>query len=86
MAQASMKPEKTRPITRLNLRSFLTSHIDGATVPAGRAVELRGIAFDGGSGIASVAVSSDGGRSWQEAALGEDLGRYSFRQWRLRTP
>lgn len=82
---AGGKPEKTRPITRLNLRSFLTSHSDGATVPAGRPVELRGIAFDGGSGIANVAVSSDGGLNWQEAALGGDLGRYSFRQWRLRT-
>jgi hypothetical protein len=46
-------------------------------------VTLRGIAFDGGSGIRSVEVSHDGGDHWQEAALGADLGRFSFREWTL---
>ncbi|WP_041391490.1 molybdopterin-dependent oxidoreductase [Sphingobium chlorophenolicum] len=77
------KPDKTRSITRLNVRSFLTSHAPGAQVAAGRPVALSGIAFDGGAGIARVDISADGGQSWQEAALGEDLGRYSFRAWHL---
>ncbi|SMC37494.1 molybdopterin-dependent oxidoreductase [Novosphingobium sp. B1] len=77
------KLEKTRPIGRFNVRSFVTSHADGAKVAAGRPVELRGIAFAGGSNIARVLVSADGGQTWQEARLGEDLGRYSFREWRL---
>ena len=77
------KPDKTRPIGRLNIRSFVTSHMDGAAVKAGAATEVKGIAFDGGAGIAQVLVSADGGRSWRAAALGEDLGRYSFREWRL---
>jgi len=79
------KPEATRPIGKLNVRSFVTSHRDGDSVRAG-GVALRGIAFDGGSGIARVAVSADGGSSWQDARLGEDLGRYSFREWRLTLP
>ena len=45
---------------------------------------LRGIAFDGGAGIKSVEVSIDGGRSFRGAALGENLGRFSFREWRYR--
>jgi sulfite dehydrogenase len=28
-----------------------------------------------------VEVSVDGGQSWRPAALGEDLGRFSFRPW-----
>jgi DMSO/TMAO reductase YedYZ molybdopterin-dependent catalytic subunit len=76
------RPEKTRPISRLNIRSFVTSHADGTSLPSGRPIELRGIAFDGGAGIARVALSTDGGQSWQDAALGQDLGRYSFREWR----
>ena len=40
------KPEKTRPIGRMNVRSFITSHADGDTVRAGRLLALRGIAFD----------------------------------------
>ncbi|WP_407696208.1 SorA family sulfite dehydrogenase catalytic subunit [Sphingobium sufflavum] len=77
------KPDKTRPIGRLNIRAFLTSHRDGQAVRAGRPVALGGIAFNGGGGIAKVLLSSDGGQHWQEAQLGQDLGRYSFREWRL---
>ncbi|MCB5426393.1 molybdopterin-dependent oxidoreductase [Altererythrobacter sp. CC-YST694] len=79
------KPDSTRSIGRFNIRSFITSHADGAKVKAGP-IELRGIAFNGGEGIARVQVSPDGGASWQEARLGEDLGRYSFRQWSLALP
>ena len=77
------KPDRTRPIGRLNIRSFITSHRDGERVRAGRPVMLRGIAFNGGSGIAALSVSADGGANWQNARLGEDLGRYSFRPWQL---
>lgn len=76
-------PDKSRPITRLNIRSFVTSHADGAKVASARSTELRGIAFNGGSGIARVLVSPDGGANWLESRLGTDMGRYSFREWRL---
>ena len=77
-------PASTTPIGRFNVRSFLTSVTDGATVPANRELALRGIAFDGGVGISDVAVSVDGGATWSRAALGEDLGKYSFREWTAR--
>ncbi len=75
-------PLATIPINRLNVRSFLTNVLDGAKVKAGKVIPLRGIAFDGGYGITDVAVSPDGGHSWQAATLGENLGNYSFREWR----
>lgn len=78
-------PESTRPIGQLNVRSFLTSHSEGQKVRSGT-VELRGFAFSGGAGVARVLVSADGGQAWQEARLGEDLGRYSFREWKLGLP
>ncbi|ACA20712.1 oxidoreductase molybdopterin binding [Methylobacterium sp. 4-46] len=76
-------PKATVPIGRFTVRSFVTNLADGATLPAGE-TPLRGIAFDGGEGIAEVAVSTDDGRTWTRAELGEDLGRYSFRPWTLR--
>lgn len=75
------KPSSTVPISRFNVRSFITNLSDGAAVKAGGETVLKGIAFDGGYGIASVAVSADGGKTWKDAALGEDLGKYSFRTW-----
>jgi len=78
-------PEKTRPIATLPVRSFLTSVRNGDVLKAGVDTELKGIAFDGGAGIKSVDVSLDGGRSWRAATLGKNLGRFSFREWRLPT-
>jgi hypothetical protein len=75
-------PAATVPISRFNVRSFITNLQDGAKVAAGRPVPLRGIAFDGGYGITEVTISTDGGRSWTGTQLGEDLGRYSFREWK----
>ena len=72
---------KTTPINRFDVRSFITSVMDGGKVPAGKSITVRGIAFDGGFGIRDVALSTDGGRTWKEASLGKDLGKYSFREW-----
>lgn len=73
----------TVPISRFNVRSFITSLKDGDVLRVGSEERLRGIAFDGGAGIREVLVSSDGGRNWMAATLGVDLGRYSFREWHL---
>lgn len=75
--------DKTRPTSTLTVRSFITSVMSGETLAAKKSVELKGIAFDSGAGIKSVAVSIDGGGTWQNAKLGENLGRFSFREWRL---
>jgi DMSO/TMAO reductase YedYZ molybdopterin-dependent catalytic subunit len=72
---------KTVPINRMNVRSFVTSLADGARIRGGYMHEIKGIAFDGGYGIARVLFSSDGGKHWEEAKLGKDHGKYSFRQW-----
>jgi len=78
---AGTKPETTVPIGRFAVRSFITSVENGAKVAAGQPTALRGIAFDGGSGIAMVEVSADGGKTFAPAVLGEDLGKFSFREW-----
>jgi DMSO/TMAO reductase YedYZ molybdopterin-dependent catalytic subunit len=78
---AGAQPAKTRPISRLNVRSFITNLSAGAQVSTRHATPLRGVAFDGGSGIAKVQVSIDGGQAWTDARLGADQGRYAFRPW-----
>jgi len=80
--QPGTAPKATIPINRFTVRSFLTSLSDGAKVKAGT-VKLKGIAFDGGTGIKEVAASTDGGKTWIPAKLGRDLGKYSFREWTL---
>ena len=77
------KPSKTVPITRFNVRSFITSHSNGAEVKARREQTVKGIAFDGGYGIREVLFSSDSGKTWRQATLGRDHGKYSFREWSI---
>ena len=74
---------KTIPITKCNVRSFITSLSPGTEVKTGQAIAVKGIAFDGGYGIREVLFSEDGGRTWREADLGKDWGRYSFREWQI---
>ena len=66
----------------MNVRSFFTLP-DVSAIPFGRPYPLQGIAFDGGDGIRQVEVSLDGGSTWASTELGDDLGRFSFRRWRL---
>lgn len=70
----------TVPLSSLTVRSFITNFSSGAAIGAGPAT-VRGIAFDGGTGIRSVELSTDGGTTWQAAVLGPDLGKFSFRRW-----
>jgi DMSO/TMAO reductase YedYZ molybdopterin-dependent catalytic subunit len=65
------------PITEIMVNSLITSHADGAMVRAGTPVS--GIVWDGGYGIRTVDISTDDGKSWRPATLGEDLGPYAFR-------
>ena len=72
---------KQVPINRMVPRSFVTNLRPGDTIPAGAPTLARGIAFGGDTGVARVDLSSDGGKTWQHARLGQDEGKYSFRQW-----
>ncbi|HSB58014.1 MAG TPA: molybdopterin-dependent oxidoreductase [Methyloceanibacter sp.] len=78
---ASQATEANTPITELVVNSLITNLVDGTKVAAGQPLEVKGIAWDAGYGIETVIVSVDGGQNWRPAALGEDLGRFSFRPW-----
>ncbi len=71
------------PLGLVALNSEVLVPADGDVVPAGPA-EVRGYAFAGGERyVARVDVSLDAGRTWSQAELGEDLGPWAWRQWRL---
>jgi DMSO/TMAO reductase YedYZ molybdopterin-dependent catalytic subunit len=84
---ANIKPGETGvrmvPINRMVPRSFITNIKAGDTLPASAPTLARGIAFGGDSGVARVDFSRDGGKNWQQAELGKDEGKYSFRQWQI---
>jgi len=79
----SQETPETTPITEILVNSLITSPLPGARIRRGAHAEVAGKAWDNGAGIASVEVSVDGRRSWRQAALGRDLGRFAWREFRL---
>jgi DMSO/TMAO reductase YedYZ molybdopterin-dependent catalytic subunit len=76
--------EATVPINAMPVHSIFVQPGPGEKIHAGQLVEISGVATDGGSGIKSVEVSKDGGQTWNDAELGPDLGKYSWRLWRAK--
>ena len=74
------KRHQSTPITEIVVNSLITSHADGAKMKAGKSPSA---AWPGTAATASraVEVSTDGGKTWSAATLGDDLGRYAFRPW-----
>jgi DMSO/TMAO reductase YedYZ molybdopterin-dependent catalytic subunit len=87
---ASIKPGQTNvkmvPINRMVPRSFVTNIASAQKVNAAAPAKLRGIAFGGDCGVASVDYSIDRGQSWHQVQLGKDEGKYGFRQFMLPSP
>jgi DMSO/TMAO reductase YedYZ molybdopterin-dependent catalytic subunit len=77
---ATQDDAQTSPITEIVINTLVTSPADNARVAA-LGFTVQGIAWDHGSGVRMVDISTDGGKTWQKATLGEDLGRYAFRPW-----
>jgi sulfite dehydrogenase (cytochrome) subunit A len=72
------------PITEMVVNSLVADPVGGSRqTPSGFTVQ--GVAWDRGHGIRQVEVSVDGGQTWRQAELGEDLGRFAFRPFSFRT-
>ncbi len=71
----------TIPINRMSVHSIFVQPEPGEQLRTGQRYELAGVANDGGDGIRRVEVSQDGGKTWSDATLGPDLGKYSWRRW-----
>src|SRR5437763_10627316 len=71
------------PLGLVALNADVLSPADAETVAAGP-LEVRGYAFAGGERhVARVDVSLDGGASWSQAELLDDLGQWAWRHWRV---
>ncbi|MDQ6867275.1 MAG: molybdopterin-dependent oxidoreductase [Pseudomonadota bacterium] len=77
----SQETAANTPITEMVVNSLITIPNDGARVKAGSKTAISGIVWDGGYGIRSVEISADNGKSWAQAVLGEDSGKFAFRPW-----
>jgi sulfite dehydrogenase (cytochrome) subunit A len=80
----SQETDANTPITEMVVNSLITSPAESGRARVGATLEVKGIAWDGGFGIALVEVSQDDGQTWRRAELGTDYGRFAWRQWKYR--
>ena len=74
--------KETVPINEMTCRSLVVKPLAHQKVPAGKPFELQGVAMDSGKGITKVEVSTDSGKTWVEAKLDGEIGKYSWRRFR----
>jgi DMSO/TMAO reductase YedYZ molybdopterin-dependent catalytic subunit len=87
MSPVGQKGDPSQPaVWTMDAKSWVTSPSpDSGPVKAG-VVQITGVAMGGLEDVAKVAVSLDGGKTWQDARLvGPDLGKYAWRQFVLAT-
>jgi DMSO/TMAO reductase YedYZ molybdopterin-dependent catalytic subunit len=82
----SQDGEQTAPITDIRVNSLIIEPATGVGLRPDLTAEVRGYAWDGGSGIRTVECSTDLGSTWREAKLMPSLGRYAWTDWRFELP
>jgi len=77
-----ISPGGMQPVTTMPVKSLIVSPVEGATLPSGTGIIVRGVAWSGDDRrIARVEISSNEGRTWEPARLvGEDIP-YGWRPW-----
>jgi DMSO/TMAO reductase YedYZ molybdopterin-dependent catalytic subunit len=73
------QPQMT-PITEMQVKALISQPTASQTVGTNAEVRVHGAAWTGDAAIARVEVSTNGGRTWQEARL---LGQPAPHAWRL---
>lgn len=70
---------QTKTLTTMDVKSYIGFPLPNASFKKNSKIVCKGIAFDEGSGIKEVLISTNAGKSWQKADLGKELSPYAFR-------
>ena len=82
------KGDPSQPsVQEMSVKSWINSPLpENGTLAAGGMVQITGVAFGGLHAVKGVEVSTDGGKTWQQARfVGPDMGKYAWRQFVLQT-
>jgi DMSO/TMAO reductase YedYZ molybdopterin-dependent catalytic subunit len=69
------------PIQEMQTKAQIARPKAGEQIAAGTDYKIRGAAWTGESEVTRVEVSVDGGKSWNEAKLGDKSTRFAWRLW-----
>ena len=77
---ALVNPADTVPLRGLAVKSLISSPANDAVVSMGR-IRVAGFAWAGDAEIRRVDISTDNGRTWMPARLGQTRARYAWREF-----
>ena len=75
---------QTKPLEKMNVKSYIGYPTSSTQVHAGMNLTVTGVAFDSGHGIKKVQISLDGGKSWDDASLNDEISKYAFRVFKYK--
>lgn len=70
------------PVTEVQVKSQIARPSWGESLERGSDYAVRGAAWSGGTNIAKVEISADGGATWAEAELEEEGSEWTWRLWK----
>ena len=73
----------TKPITTMNIKSYIGYPTNNTKITKDTNVVLKGIAFDSGHGIKEVLISFDMGKTWERSELEKEISVYAFRVFKF---
>jgi DMSO/TMAO reductase YedYZ molybdopterin-dependent catalytic subunit len=74
--------KETVPLTNIYLHSIFVTPEPTEKIAAGKPCHVEGLAFNDGSGIAKVELSTDDGKTWNATTLNPEIAKYSWRRWK----
>lgn len=76
-----LDPENFAVITDMPVKSLITAPLDGFVAKQGERLKVAGFAWSGAVALEAVAISSDGGESWQDVELQAGEGRFAWQRF-----
>ena len=73
------------PVNLMRVKSLITAPLDGESVKVG-STRVTGVAWTGTGTVAQVEISSDGGRTWQQARFTSEARPGTWRMWEADAP
>ena len=74
------QPASGTPVTRMRVESVVVRPLVGEAISLGQYI-IRGYAWSGQGEVANVGVSTDWGKTWNEAKLLDPLSSYAWTRW-----
>jgi DMSO/TMAO reductase YedYZ molybdopterin-dependent catalytic subunit len=74
--------KETTPLTNINLHSIFVAPEASEKISANKPCHIEGLAFNDGTGLQKVELSTDGGKTWAATTLDPELGKYAWRRWK----